>query len=101
MSNTELPNVMNVPYFVTAKHSKIRNTKIDKCENENTENNCYHFLEFHDTEHIAWAWFVHDDDIFGLHTQYRWCKSTHPNARLSALGFPTYMYMYVELRKSL
>ena len=29
--------------------------------------------------------------------------NTHPNARLSALGFPTNMYMYlcVELRKSL
>ena len=38
-----------------------------------------HFLEFHDTEQIAFSQFVHDDDVFGLHAQYRSFKSTHPN----------------------
>ena len=58
-----------------------------------------HFLEFHDTEQIALARFVHDD-VYGLHAQYRSRKSTHQKERSSALGFPTYMYMYLYLEFS-
>ena len=49
------------------------------------------------------ARFVHVVDEFSLHAQYRLRKSAHPNARSSALGFPTYMYMYLymELRETL